>query len=110
MNREKPVIDEILYNSDYALRHLLGDNKIFDENLKKEVPVLDIIQHVFNMLINTTLGLLRGIKKVMMNINLGTVRFLWITCFMLCLLSLMMKIPLRKSRRRMTKLRSLLYA
>ena len=35
MNHEKPVIDEILYNRDYALRHLLGDNKIFDENLKK---------------------------------------------------------------------------
>ena len=48
MNREKHVIDEIIYNSDYALRHLLGDNKIFDENLKKEVPVLDIIQQVFN--------------------------------------------------------------
>ena len=48
MNHEKPMIDEILYNSDYALRHLLGDNKIFDENLKKEVPVLDIIQQVFN--------------------------------------------------------------
>ena len=48
MNREKPVIDEILYNSDYALRHFLWDNKIFDENLKKEVPVLNIIQQVFN--------------------------------------------------------------
>ena len=48
MNHEKPVIDEILYNSDYALRHLFGDNNIFDENLKKEVPVLDIIQQVFN--------------------------------------------------------------
>ena len=24
MNREKPVIDEILYNSDYALIHFLG--------------------------------------------------------------------------------------
>ena len=47
-NREKPVIDEIPYNSDYALRHLLRDNKIFDENLRKEVPVLDIIQQVFN--------------------------------------------------------------
>ena len=44
MNHEKHVIDEIIYNSDYALRHLLGDNKIFDENLKKEVPILDIIQ------------------------------------------------------------------
>ena len=48
MNREKPVIDEVLYNSVFALRHLLGDNKVFDENLKKEVPVLDIIQQVFN--------------------------------------------------------------
>ena len=48
MNHEKPVIDEILCNSDYAPMHLLGDNKIFDENLKKEVPVLDIIQQVFN--------------------------------------------------------------
>ena len=38
MNHEKPVINEILYNSDYALRHLVGDNKIFDQNLKKEVP------------------------------------------------------------------------
>ena len=46
-NREKPVIDEILYN-DYVLRHLLRDNKIFDENLKKEVPILDVIQQVFN--------------------------------------------------------------
>ena len=48
MNREKPMIDEIIYNSDYALRHLLRDNKIFDENLKKEVPILDVIQQVFN--------------------------------------------------------------
>ena len=48
MNREKPVIDEILYNNDYALRHLLWDNQIFDENFKKEVPILDIIQQVFN--------------------------------------------------------------
>ena len=43
MNREKPVIDEILYHSDYALRHFLGDNPTFDENLKKEVPILDVI-------------------------------------------------------------------
>ena len=48
MNHEKPVIDEILYNSDYALRHLLGDNQIFDENIKKEIPILDRIQQVFN--------------------------------------------------------------
>ena len=27
---------------------MLGDNQIFDDNLKKEVPVLDIIQQVFN--------------------------------------------------------------
>ena len=42
------MIDEILYNSDYALRHLLGNNQIFDENLKKQVLVLDMIQQVFN--------------------------------------------------------------
>ena len=42
------MIDEILYNSDYALRNFLGDNQIFDENLKKQVPVLDVIQQVFN--------------------------------------------------------------
>ena len=30
------------------LRHFLGNNQIFDENLKKEIPVLDIIQQVFN--------------------------------------------------------------
>ena len=47
MNHEKPVIDEILY-SNYVLRHFLGDNQIFDENLKKEVPVLYIIQQIFN--------------------------------------------------------------
>ena len=33
MSREKPVIDEILYNSDYILRHLFGNNNFFDENL-----------------------------------------------------------------------------
>ena len=48
MNRKKPVIDEIIYNSDYALRHLLGDNKSLMKNLKKQVPVLDMIQQVFN--------------------------------------------------------------
>ena len=45
---KKPVIYEILYNSDYMLRHLLGNNQIFDDNLKKEIPVLDIIHQVFN--------------------------------------------------------------
>ena len=49
MNREKPVIDEIVYNSDYALRQFLGDNQILDENIKKQVPVLDMIQQVFNV-------------------------------------------------------------
>src|SRR3989337_2167577 len=48
MNREKSVIDEILYNSDYVLRHLLGNNQIFDGNLKKEIPVLHMIQQVSN--------------------------------------------------------------
>ena len=48
MSREKPVINEIIFNSDYILRHLLGNDQFFYENLKKEIPVLDIIQQVFN--------------------------------------------------------------
>ena len=48
MNREKPVIDEILYNKDYLLRHIFHENLTFDENTKKEVPPLNIIQQVFN--------------------------------------------------------------
>ena len=48
MNREKPVIDEILYNSDYLLRYLFHDDHTFDENTKKEAPSLNIIQQVFN--------------------------------------------------------------
>jgi hypothetical protein len=48
MNHEHPVIDEILYDEDYLLRHLFSDNHTFDENTKKEVPPLHIIQQVFN--------------------------------------------------------------
>ena len=48
MSHEKMVINEILYNSDYMLRHLLGNNQKNYENLKKEIPILDIIQQVFN--------------------------------------------------------------
>ena len=48
MNHKKPVIDEILYNHDYLLRVLFRDNELFDENLKTEVPPLNMIQHVFN--------------------------------------------------------------
>ena len=48
MNHKKPVIDEILYNNDYLLRVLFRNNELFDENLKKEVPPLNIIEQVFN--------------------------------------------------------------
>ena len=41
---------------------------------------------------------------------LGMLRFLWIICFMLCLQIHMMKAPLRRLRRKITKLRSLFYA
>jgi hypothetical protein len=63
VNREKPVINEILYNSDYMLRHLVGNNQIFDENLKKEVPVLDIIQQVFNDVSNHYSWIVAGNQK-----------------------------------------------
>jgi hypothetical protein len=48
MNHEKLVIDEILYNNDYLLRYLFHNDHIFDENIKKEVPTLNIIQQVFS--------------------------------------------------------------
>ena len=48
MNREKPVIEEVLYNSDYLLRYLFCDDHTFHENTKKEVPPLNINQQVFN--------------------------------------------------------------
>ena len=38
MNREKRVIDEILYNSDYALRHLLGIIKSLMRILRRKSP------------------------------------------------------------------------
>ena len=63
MNHEKPVISEILYNSDNMLRHLVGNNQIFDENLKKEVPVLDIIQQVFNYVNNHYYWIVAGNQR-----------------------------------------------
>ena len=106
MNREKPVIDEILYNSDYVLRHLLGDNQIFDENLKKEVHVLDIIQQVFNNVNQHYSLMLLEIKPDMMISNLIVLKPLWIRCFMLFLQNLLTRTPLRKIKIKMTTLRS----
>ena len=48
MSQENPVIDEILYNEEYMLRYVFHDHHAFDENTKKEVPHLHIIQQVFN--------------------------------------------------------------
>ena len=42
------MIYEILYNDDYLLRYLFHDDHTFDENTRKEVPPLSIIQQVFN--------------------------------------------------------------
>ena len=48
MSHENPVIDEILYDEDYVMRYVFGDDHAFDENTKKEVPPLHIIQQVFH--------------------------------------------------------------
>ena len=48
MSCEHHVIDEILYNEEYMLRYVFHDHHAFDENTKKEVPPLHIIQQVFN--------------------------------------------------------------
>ena len=100
------MIDEILYISDYALRHLLGDNQIFDENLKRQVLVLDMIQQVFNDVNQhyswITAGNQRGYDKK----QLIVLRFPWIMCFMSCLQNLPTQIPPRETRIRVTQLRS----
>ena len=36
MNHENLVIDEILYNSDYVLRNLLGNNNFFIRTIKRK--------------------------------------------------------------------------
>ena len=48
ISHERRVIDEFFYDGDYLLRYLFCDNHTFDENTKKEVPPLHIIQQVFN--------------------------------------------------------------
>ena len=110
MNREKPVIGEILYNYDYMLRHLLGNNQIFDENLKKEVPVLDIIQQVFNNVNQHYSWIVAGNQKGYDEHQLRNAKVSVDNMFYVVFTKPMMKIPLRKLRTRMTKLRPLLCA
>src|SRR3989337_2641424 len=74
VNWEKPVINEILYDSDFMLRHFLGDNEIFDENLKKEVPVLDLIQQVFNDVNNHYSWIVAGNQRGYLNGQLNNAK------------------------------------
>ena len=105
------MIDEILYNSDYALRHLLGYNKIFDENLKKVVPVLEIIQQVFNNVNKHHSWIVAGNQRGYDENQLRNAKFFMDNMFYVFLQNLMMETPLRKlRRRRMVKLRSSPYA
>ena len=60
MSQEHPVIDEILYNEDYMLRFMFRDDHTFDENTKKEVPPLHIIQQVFNGINQKYSGIVKG--------------------------------------------------
>ena len=110
MNREKRVINEILYNSDYMLRHFLGNNQIFDENLKKDIPVLDIIQQVFNDVNQHYSWIVAGNQKDMMISNLIVLRFVWIRCSMLSLQNHLTWTPLRKIETEMRTLDPLHYA
>ena len=106
VNHEKPVIDEIIYNSDYYLRHLPGDNKIVDENLKKEAPVLDIIQQVFNNVNQHYSWIVAGNKRGYYDEQLNNAKVSMDNMFYVVLQNLMTKTPLRKLRRRVTILRS----
>ena len=103
------MIDEIL-NSDYVLRHFLGDNQIFDENLKKEVLVLDIIQQLFNDVNQHYSWIVAGNQKGYDDKQLDSAKVSMDTIFYVVFTKPHEKIPLRKLRRRITKLRSLHYA
>ena len=88
------------------LRHLLGDNQIFDENLKRQVPVLDIIQQVFNDVNQHYSWITAGNQRVMIKSSLIVLRFPWIMCFMFYLQNLPTQIPPRETRIRVTEHRS----
>ena len=107
MNREKPVIDEILYNIDYALRHFLGDSQIFDENLKKQAPVLYMIQQVFNDVNQhyswITARNQRGYDKKQLDSAKVSIYKMY---FMSYLQNVPTQIPPRETRIRVKKLRS----
>ena len=100
------MIDEILYNSDYALRHLLVYYQIFDENLKKQVPILEMIEQVFNDVNQHYSWIAAGNQRGYDKKNLIVLRFPWIMCFMYYLQNLPTKITPWETRTRVTKLRS----
>ena len=90
---------------------MLGDNKIFDENLKKEVPVLDIIQQVFNNVNQHYSWIVAGNQRGYDENQLRNAKVSMDNMFYVFLQKLMMETPLRKLRRRkMTKHRSMIYA
>ena len=88
----------------------MGINKIYDENLKKEVPVLDIIQQVFNNANHHYSWIVAGNQKGYDEHQLRNAKVSMDNMFYVVFTKPMMKTPLRRLRRRMTKLRSLLYA
>ena len=103
---KNPVIDEILYNSDYVLRHFLGDNQIFDENLKKEVPILDVIQQIFHDINQHYSWIVAGNQKGYDDKQLNSAKVSMDKVFYVVFANLPRKTPLRKIRPNMTKLRS----
>ena len=92
------------------LRHLLGNNQIFDENLKKEVPVLDIIQQVFNDVNQHYSWIAAGNQRGYDEKQLNSAKVSIDNVFYVVFKNAMMKTSLSKLRRKMTKFRSLLYA
>ena len=106
MNHENPVINKILYNSDHSLRHFLGDNQIFDDNLKKEVPVLDIIQQVFNDVNQHYSWVVVGNQRGYNDKQLDSAKVSMDNVFYVVLQKFLTKTPLRKLMRKVTTLRS----
>ena len=104
------MIDEIIYNSDYALRHLLGDNQIFSDNLKKEVPILYIIQQVFNNVNQHYSWIVARNQRGYDDKKLESAKVSMDNIFYVVFTKPHGKDTSKKLRRRMTTPRSLLYA
>ncbi|KAE8784333.1 5-methylthioadenosine/S-adenosylhomocysteine deaminase [Hordeum vulgare] len=62
VNYESPIIDDIIFDEDLMQRYRSRDHLAFEENARKEVPKLYLIQQVFNGINKRYSSILQGNK------------------------------------------------